>query len=511
MSASFNMPDRSNIQGFILKGYGHNHSCHLLLTFPEDNETSIKAFIGDLYPKVQSANPWKEKPKSLLNIGLTYNGIKKIGQAAVEPVDLVNFPAPFKEGPWMGGSQTSLGDVYPVNGEASPSDPKNWWNGKGVSGSKNENNINLDCVVHIYGITPEALESLVEKVMGYATKHGLKEIIPLANGKRLYQTEVLNDPHKIHFGYTDGISQPTLRNPGASSFHTTPEDVNSFLVGYYTGAVSMPGPVDSSSSGTFAKDGTYNAFRVMYQDVAAFNKLLKDQADKHADLVKKLGLKNKAELEEWFAAKLCGRWRNGSPIITNPEYESDDIDKATHDENFGYTVIDNLPPRTEAKLTDAVLSSKSCPFSAHTRVANTRDQKIKTSEGVTSSPRIIRRGVPYGKPLESGSIKKDDEDRGLIGLFFCGNLSLQFEKIYGWMNNNDFCDFPIFNLDNPPQDPLLGNRAIENYPGVVNTFDIPLESGEVITIDNLPPFLVTRGTAYCFLPSMKSLAKIAGI
>ncbi|MBL4604217.1 MAG: hypothetical protein JKY02_00690 [Flavobacteriaceae bacterium] len=511
MSARFNMPDKSNIQGFILKGYGHNYSCHLLLTFPKNNETSIKAFIGDLYPKVQSADPWKEKPESLLNIGLTYNGIKKIGTAAVAPTDLENFPISFKEGPWMGGSQASLGDVYPLNGKTSPSHPKYWWNANAESGSTNENNTNLDCIIHAYGITAEALETLVTDIMNSAAKHKLTEIIPLENGKRLYQTEVENDPHKIHFGYTDGISQPALQNPGTSSFRTTPEDINSFLVGYYTGAVSMPGPVDSSSSGTFAKDGTYNAFRVLYQDVASFNKLLKNQADKHAGLVEKLNLKDKAELEEWFAAKLCGRWRNGSPMITNPEHQSANIEGAIHDEDFGYTVLDNLPPRSVAKLTDAVPSSKSCPFSSHTRVTNTRNQQLKASEGEISSPRIIRRGVPYGKPLEVGSTNEDMEDRGLIGLFFCGSLTLQFEKISGWMNNNNFSDSPIFSIENPPQDALLGNRAIESYSGVVDTFDIPLESGETITIENLPPLLITRGTAYCFLPSMKSLANIAGM
>jgi hypothetical protein len=113
--------------------------------------------------------------------------------------------------------------------------------------------------------------------------------------------------------------------------------------------------------------------------------------------------------------------------------------------------------------------------------------------------------------LELDSTTDDNVERGLIGLFFCGNLSLQFEKLYGWMNNNNFSDSPIFSIIKPPQYPLLGNRAIASYSGVVDTFEIPLESGEIIIVEDLPPFLTTRGNAYCFLPSMKSIAAIAGI
>lgn len=496
------MPNPANIQGLILSGYSHPYSCHLLFTFPEDNPDGITSFFNDLYGKVQSASDWgDQKPESMLNIGLTFNGLSELD--VVKDRDLGNFPPSFRNGPWSGDPQRSLTDKYDEE-----SDPKKWWQGE-----NNDKNDALSCVVHAYALSSNLLEDLVSEITSSATNNGLEEIIPLKNSKRLYQTIVDDNPHKVHFGYTDGISQPSLQNSGESGITPNPQDLNNFLVGYNIGSISQPGPNDRTSAGAFAKDGCYNAFRVLYQDVFAFNKYLKDQVIKFEDQLSFLGLDN-VQLEEWFAAKLCGRWRNGSPLINNPEKPSEDTPTGMYDTNFGYADQNSLPPKDPnvTDVNDDITSSLSCPFSSHIRVANTRNQSLKPRDGF--APRIIRRGVPYGEPLVTN--ENDELDRGLIGMFLCGNLSNLFEILYGWMNFNNFSDKPIFSVDSPPQDALLGNRSlvgknISGYAGVVDTFDIPLENGESITLTSLPQLLATRGTAYCFLPSIASLAQIAGI
>jgi hypothetical protein len=84
------------------------------------------------------------------------------------------------------------------------------------------------------------------------------------------------------------------------------------------------------------------------------------------------------------------------------------------------------------------------------------------------------------------------------------------------MNYNNFTAKPVFSVMKPPQDALLGNRALvayqNNYPGVVSSFNIPAADapGGMITIKQLPQWLTTRGTAYCLLPSLASLKMIAG-
>lgn len=505
MSATFSMPDKSNIQGLILRGYTHPCSCHLLFSFLVGSKIAdTKTFFNNLYPKVQSAADWgKQKPVSMLNIGLTFNGVKQLG--IVAGGELANFPDAFTQGPWSAGSQASLTDVYDPK-----SVPSLWWNGQGDTV-----NASLHCIVHVYGLTPAHLDTLVNVVLASATSNGLQEILPLAPtnaGGRLYQTIVEDDAAKIHFGYTDGISEPALSVPGQSGI-VKAEDYSNFLIGYSNSSISQPGPFDATSDGTFAKDGCYNAFRIIYQDVACFNQFLKEQATTWAETLSFLGL-NDAELQEWFAAKLCGRWRNGSPLMLKPDKPGKFINTAAATEAFGYVEMDN-PALQSTDPKNDVLSAGRCPFSAHTRVANPRNQNLTASEGTSGPPRIIRRGMPYGPTLQR--TEDDGIDRGLIGLFLCGSLAGQFEFLYGWMNYNNFSSSPIFSINNPPQDALLANRELINYqnsfPGVVNSFTIPVEglaSGS-ITIPALPQWLSTRGTSYCLLPSIASLAKIAGI
>ena len=117
-----------------------------------------------------------------------------------------------------------------------------------------------------------------------------------------------------------------------------------------------------------------------------------------------------------------------------------------------------------------MLSTNKCPYSAHTRVANPRDEHLTPIEGATP-PRIVRRGMPYGPTLTGTT--DDGIDRGLIGLFLCGSFSRQFEKIYGWMNTNNFAS-DLAGLALYPQDAVLGNRNPTNLGNETTNFTIPV-------------------------------------
>jgi hypothetical protein len=229
----------------------------------------------------------------------------------------------------------------------------------------------------------------------------------------------------------------------------------------------------------------------------AFNTLLAQQAKALAD---RLGL-SQPEAQEWVAAKLVGRWRNGSPLMLSP----DKSDPCTQQgENFGYIEENDDSPNHD------INSGFKCPFSAHTRVANPRNEGLTQAEGTSGPARIVRRGMPYGPPLKSA--KDDGVDRGLIGLFLCGSPARQFELLYSWMNMNNFSS--VFPATAPacPQDALLGNRNPGGGLPVDTNFIIPMadKQGD-ITFSNLNNFIVTRGTAYCLLPSLASLRLIAGL
>jgi deferrochelatase/peroxidase EfeB len=444
-------PDKANVQGLIMRGYSHPFSCHMLFKFPD--KTGAAKFVTPLLPYLQDARQWAEKPKRMLNIGLTYNGI-----GTVKPSLKGTFFSPsFTEGPASSdpnGPQASLFDL-------GASAPENWWYKKFATDD-------IHAVVHVYALTSDDLTSLITVVANAAKTAGVTELFPLNSGSgRLEQYELPGET--VYFGYRDGIDNPDLGWPSDPS-NTTPQDLNNFLIGY---PPYNPGPTQGDA-GVFAKDGCYNAFRIFYQDVEAFEDFL----DTHAPAVAAATNKPLQHARDWLAAKLVGRWYNGSPLILSPDKPDPNTAGATE---FSYT---GDPAGVQ------------CPFSAHTRNANPRDEDVNPAD--TPIPRIARRGMPYGAPPKPPDYSGD---RGLIGLFLVGDLASQFELVYSWMNQNTFS--PLFSTDT--QDAVLANRAT---PQADTSFTIPMR-GVPIVIASLPRFLVTRGTAYFLLPSITTLRNIA--
>src|SRR5262249_53552071 len=125
-----------------------------------------------------------------------------------------------------------------------------------------------------------------------------------------------------------------------------------------------------------------------------------------------------AEAQELLAAKLVGRWRDGTPLVLSPDGPRSDLAAAN---DFLYSDTDP----------DGV----KCPFAAHVRVVNPRDQPLNFAEcGVV--PRVIRRGTPFGAPLEGTT--DDGLLRGMVGMFLCASISAQVYKLMSWMKRTDF-------------------------------------------------------------------------
>lgn len=468
-------PDLADIQGLIIRGYTHPCSVHLLFKFSNDPTViaDIRLFFRTLLPYLRNAEDWGAvKPDMMLNIGLTAGGID-----IVRPdlnVFNSNFSTTFKRGPWASSNaQQSLGDY----GEG---DPKKWWNGRfGYD--------EVHCAVHAYAMNPGAQEKITAIITDAAksTNGAVSELLPLkSESGRLEQYPLIPSDY-IHFRYRDSIDEPDLDDDPAG---TDEQDLNNFLIGYSTAPSPIPGPL-SGPEAAFAKNGCYNAFRVLYQDVAVFHQFLEDQATQIAP-------DKKAETIEWLAAKMCGRWRQGSPLVLSPDAPDHETSKST---DFGYVANDDM-------------KGLKCPFAAHTRVTNPRDQPVDAA-GLTTVPRLIRRGMAYGPPLLEDNAAAD---RGLIGLFLCGDISTQFETLYSWMNMNNFSDVysPNFNT----QDALVANRGSNPAgSGISTKFTIPMANGKKLVLPMsdgkpkgaLPQFVITRGTAYFLLPSISSIKGIA--
>jgi len=236
-------------------------------------------------------------------------------------------------------------------------------------------------------------------------------------------------------------------------------------------------------------NGTFNAFRVLKQDVAGFEKYLDQAASdllKHPRVDELLppgdeekigkGLSRCAALREIVAANLCGRWRDGTPLALSAE-----------------------APDPKADLTDfdyVGVGDSRCPHGAHIRRCNPRGGQI-VQRIANNSRRLVRRGVPYGPPYDPAKPRdRDEPERGLLGNFIGASLGAQFEAMS--------CDWLNLGLQDPritgSNDPISG----ANDPGT-SWFDLPLKAGGTIRLRRLPQFVSTRGGAYPFLPSLKAI------
>jgi len=463
VSAAF---DQSLIQGNILRGYRRARVRHIVLKVVD--KAAARRWLGaavsghiDKAPQITSGAPWASKPDICFNIGLTFDGLRALG---VSSGSLQTFPLEFSVG--MHERAIKLGDV-------GPSAPENW-----ASPFNKPKDVHL--IASVYSDRADHLDDIQNR-LGPGGTGGAFEVLGVRDGQAF-------DGDVVHFGYRDGISQPRFEGIHDSENHRdlqprTP--LGTVLLGQPTVFEGLVWEVPQPSA--LGMLGSFNAFRVLAQDVAGFEAYLSEAArvlEEHV-LVQELlpdgaekvygpGMTRHTALRELVAAKLCGRWRNGTSLDQSPDRPGA-VD-VRHLNDFDYS------------------SDNACPYGAHTRRTNPRGARI-VQRGANHSRRLVRRGMPYG-PAYDPANPDDGIERGLLGNFLGANLGAQFEALS--------CDWLNLGLQDPritgSNDPLLG----ANDPQT-SWFDIPLRSGSSIRLTGLPRFVQTRGGAYTFLPSMAAI------
>jgi deferrochelatase/peroxidase EfeB len=442
--------DLGGVQGTIAHLYKCPVSRHLIFRFGDCD--GGRAFLRGLAPRLTMADLQLETtPDPLLNVGITFGGLEVLG---VDPLLLDELDAVYKAGP----DPEALGDA-----PGSRSDPANWWDGRFSSSD-------VHCIVHIYVRSNEALETASDELRELAGRSGVTELIPRADGTVLDGRSLGRG--KLHFGYTDGISHPDIGwddddGAGRTGFRH-------FLLGYSTpeqSSAPAPGP-----AADLFRDSAYGVFRWIYQDVATFDRFLSTTGPGlFPDLAP-------ADAEELLAAKLMGRWRDGTPLVLAPDRPDAAL---TRSNDFAYASQDPAGHR--------------CPFSAHVRVVNPRDERLDPI--VDGVPHLIRRGMPYGAPLDSS--EDDGRDRGILGLFLCADMRRQVYSLTGWIKKNDFS--PVYDGNRRVQDALVANRAVH---GTEATFTVPGAAGDK-RIVGLPDFVHTKGTVFLLYPSKATMDRLA--
>jgi deferrochelatase/peroxidase EfeB len=471
-----------DIQGFILRGYRIDVARFFVLQITDLAEA--QNFLGGLvsgdsaFPQITTAEDWgPTKPEYCLNIGITYAGLQTLQLAADS---LSSFPASFRLGATSSITAQTVGDVE-------ESAPANWIGGL-------SDGAQVHVVLALYAHTDQGREAGSKVLRALFNKYGLVELsahdsAPLPNGK-------------IHFGYTDGISQPHIA--GAPTKGEIPDDqpvspTGEFLMGYPS---QNPGQTYNVSPADLSLNSSFAAFRILKQDVAAFDDFLEKSATQY-------GID-----KELLAAKLCGRWRNGIPLMLSPDtpYPNPPIPPKLIN-CYDYVSSSSTTASGVSKTIECLPAPDDtfgfiCPIGAHMRRNNPRSEQVIGGQGEGHLHRIMRRAIPYGPEYDSAN--PDEIERGLIGMFINVDLANQFEFLISqWSDTASFVKSvrgpngvnPVNNISG--QDIFLGVNDTSD-----SSFTLSTPKGNQ-KITGFGRFVITRGGAYCYLPSITAIKYLA--
>jgi deferrochelatase/peroxidase EfeB len=460
-----------DIQGFILRTYLMPSLRHFLLKVT--NPTAARAVLGRVVtgdendaPQISTASEAPPATLYRLQLGLTYPGL-----VALEVKDRVPNLAFKSFTAFVEGAAERAARVGDVGRHA----PQNWVGGFG-RGSDH-------VMLTLYAANPDVRDDYSVRLSALFAEGGAFKELWRRDGGAL--TETLNGQPvpvaKVHFGYTDGISQVPIKGGPEPALPDHQEPCESWLFvlsdeaeNYY-----LPDPPE------LGRNGSFGVFKLIEQDVIGFENFLQAHKDKIDP--------------ELLAAKLMGRWRNGTPLVLSPDTDSSaEGIKFDQMNDFGYVNPDGSGDPKGLR----------CPIGAHIRRVNPRDQPVTGQGrpgGSNNSHRLVRRGIPYGPTYVPGQ-PDDGIERGLLGYFIGSHIENQYEFVLKqWVNDAGFVG--AVRLNPKSKDVIIGN----NDPAE-SVFEIRQSGGAPpLKITGFSSFLTTKAAAYCFLPSITALKFIASL
>jgi deferrochelatase/peroxidase EfeB len=485
--------DFEDIQGLVRFAYAALTEAEFLLLRMRD-VSAAKAWLASA--PVSNAIKLSKAPDTALQIAFTSEGLRALGLP--ENV-LSQFSAEFYAGMSEDPSRSRrLGDI----GESAP---EHWeWGGNG----------DVPHLVAMIYARDNQLEPWSQSIRGplWDKAFDVIESLPTSN---LYGVEP--------FGFTDGISQPTIdwerqrQIKGDQLEYGNLVTLGEFLLGYpneydkYTDRPLLPAGPGANTALPLAEDhpdmydmgrnGSFLVLRQLDQDVRGFWQFNNQQ------------VKSDPQARTRLAELMVGRTQKGEPLAPLSASPIEGIS------------ADNAP--LNQFTFDADAQGTHCPFGAHIRRANPRTNDLpgasdtffsrlthtlgfedkEFNQDVIASTRfhrLLRRGREYGPGLSvEESLQPaplNDAERGIHFICIGANISRQFEFVQNaWVMSSKFGGLT------DESDPLLGNRApIAGCP-VTDTFSLPQQAGAPRVMTGIPRFVTVRGGAYFFLPSIRTL------
>ncbi|KAK7032637.1 dye-decolorizing heme-containing peroxidase [Paramarasmius palmivorus] len=457
-SEGLNLDD---IQGDILIGMKKDKE--LFFFFSIQDAATFKSKLGtDIHDLITPTTQLLDEdiqPTTAVNIAFSQSGLTALGVSG----DLID--PDFKQGQFS--DATKLGDAS----------TDSWipgFAGKGVHGvfliaSNTLANVN-DGLANIQSILGDSITE-IHRLQG-AARPGSEE------------------GHE-HFGYMDGISQPHVQGfgDGPKPGQTTIQ-AGIILTG-------EDGDGSQTLRPSWAKGGSFLAFRQLQQRVPEFDKFVSDNALS----VPGLTAQENADL---FGARMLLK---GAPIDLAPLRDDKELGNDRNRNNdFTYE-------HPEVPDFDISTNQTLCPFAAHVRKTNPR-----ATINVRDENHIIRAGIPYGPEVTDAeasaqaSSDSPDLERGLAFVSYQSIIGNGFAFIQkSWANSERF---PIFNtslmftnlawdtllIHSVGADPIIG--ALNGRPRTVTGLD-PLNFTKPFVLNT--DFVVSRGGEYFFSPPISAL------
>ena len=520
--------ETSQIQSLVFGGLGFMKDGSVLLYNLPDDREQARAFMAGLYPRIGFGDGRKLRYKAILTIALGPRALEKLGLP--DPC-LKGFPAAFLEGMSTTARARILGDD-------GTNAPDQWEWGREPH----------DLALLVYGYDDKLVRGLERRVARLAEENGVAEPyrIPLERTMK---------PAIEPFGFVDGVSQPVIRGSYQSYRKNDPihlVEPGEFVIGYPDNRGNFPPEPELSSLAdpdnrlpvadksrefgnaiveaprAVGRNGSYLVIRPLEQDVKGFWDYCWDESRRlQGRLPPPYDMR-----PDYIAAKLVGRWRDGSSLVRNPYYpfpkEQQERQKRRDNretaEGFSESSAvaatgepvgpGTLRPEThpqEGPLISAPVEPSNrgdndflygtedpqavrCPIGAHIRRANPRDTLQPGSMeqvSISNRHRILRVGRLY-RP-EKG------RNPGLLFMCLNGDIERQFEFVQQtWLTSAAFHGLV------GEQDPLTSSgTGGSGY--VVPTHDGP------VRLKPLPRVVKTLGGGYFFMPGRSLLAWLGGL
>jgi len=488
--------DLRDIQGDIV-GFNKDHQRLMFITFPDqpsgrrfcagmvgevNHAAEVKAANERFSERRKSSEDRLTEENSWVNLGISSGGLTQVAADGIQA-----FPLAFQQG--MRPRAALIGDV-------DTSDPSTWV-GPFANGQPP-----VHAMIILAADSPALLDDRTAAVRAVIQQAGVSGL-----GIQDGNTRPADQAGHEHFGFKDGISQPSIAGVTRSSKGGGEIAAGEFLIGYENedgeisgqGVAQAPQPTQPGDAGypnavtppvvslpDWARNGSFLVFRRLRQDVGGFRSFLGQAAPQ-------IGLS-----AEQLGARLVGRWPSGAPLehvvgeptttdalATDPSAVNSAILEDEHINKFGY-----------AQDPDGHLTSRA----AHIRKTNPRDEQPPGGEEADRH-RILRRGIVYGpefvetEPPYGGGVVPDTQDRGLLFMCFQASIERGFEFIQGqWANKPDFPQA------GDGRDPIISQDV------AAPQLALPPNNPHVTTAR----WVTTTGGEYFFAPSISALRHLGG-